>query len=349
MLEHKTTIRDIALEAGVSISLVSFVMNGKTRGKHNVNPDTAKRILEIAERLNYQPNNAARSLRSGRTNTIGVILSDISNKFFADIARCIEDKASQYKYIVLFGSTDENPKKLDSLIDAFLNRGVDGLIIVPCEGSEKTIPRLVDMNIPLVLLDRTFEKLDVSSVVLNNRKAMVMAVDHLQSQGYRRIELVSYVTTISNIMDRERGYVQAMKQTEGGECPRVHRIKYQDIASQMAQLIPQIIRNGAEAIIFSTNRLAIESLKVLRDNNILIPRDVAIIAFDGSETFAFELYYTSISYIKQPIEQFGFEALDLIVKLINKKGDTDCSTVVLNPKLVVQNSSEMPVFAPEDG
>lgn len=92
MLEHKTTIRDIALEAGVSISLVSFVMNGKTRGKHNVNPDTAKRILEIAERLNYQPNNAARSLRSGRTNTIGVILSDISNKFFADIARCIEDK-----------------------------------------------------------------------------------------------------------------------------------------------------------------------------------------------------------------------------------------------------------------
>ena len=215
MLEHKTTIRDIALEAGVSISLVSFVMNGKTRGKHNVNPDTAKRILEIAERLNYQPNNAARSLRSGRTNTIGVILSDISNKFFADIARCIEDKASQYKYIVLFGSTDENPKKLDSLIDAFLNRGVDGLIIVPCEGSEKTIQRLVDMNIPLVLLDRTFEKLDVRSVVLNNRKAMVMAVDHLQSQGYRRIELVSYVTTISNIMDRERGYVQAMMQTEG--------------------------------------------------------------------------------------------------------------------------------------
>lgn len=344
MLTRRTTIKDIAEAAGVSISLVSFVMNGKTRGKHNVNPDTARRILEIAERLNYQPNNAARTLRSGKTNTIGVILSDISNKFFADIARCIEDKASQHKYIVLFGSTDESPRKLDGLIDVFLNKGVDGLIIVPCEGSEGSIQKLIDANIPVVLLDRTFEKLDVSSVVLNNKKATTLAVNSLLEQGYRKIELISYITSISNITDRERGYVQAMKQGENGEHVCVHKIRYKDLAPQMSQLLPRIIQNGAEAIIFSTNRLAIESLKVLRDNGIVIPDDVAVIAFDGSETFAFELYYTSISYVRQPIEQFGFEAIDLVVKLIGNKERANCSTVVLNPELVVGNSSKRKIL-----
>lgn len=95
MRTRKVTIKDIATEAGVSIALVSFVMNNKADGKgtYRVNKETAQRILEVAEKLNYQPNNAARTLRSGKTNTIGVIVSDISNKFFADIARCIEDRA----------------------------------------------------------------------------------------------------------------------------------------------------------------------------------------------------------------------------------------------------------------
>lgn len=106
MRTRKVTIKDIATEAGVSIALVSFVMNNKADGKetYRVNKETAQRILEVAEKLNYQPNNAARTLRSGKTNTIGVIVSDISNKFFADIARCIEDRAYKHKYTVLFGS-----------------------------------------------------------------------------------------------------------------------------------------------------------------------------------------------------------------------------------------------------
>ena len=105
MRTRKVTIKDIATEAGVSIALVSFVMNNKADGKetYRVNKETAQRILEVAEKLNYQPNNAARTLRSGKTNTIGVIVSDISNKFFADIARCIEDRAYKFGGYVLYG------------------------------------------------------------------------------------------------------------------------------------------------------------------------------------------------------------------------------------------------------
>ena len=103
MRTKRVTIKDIATEAGVSIALVSFVMNNKADGKetYRVNKETAQRILEVAQKLNYQPNNAARTLRSGKTNTIGVIVSDISNKFFADIARCIENHAYKHKYTCL--------------------------------------------------------------------------------------------------------------------------------------------------------------------------------------------------------------------------------------------------------
>lgn len=130
MSSGRVTIKDIASEAGVSTTLVSFVMNNKVNGQktYRVNEETAQRILDIAARLNYQPNNAARTLRNGKTNTIGVIVSDISNKFFADIARCIEDCAYKNKYTVLFGSTDENPKKLENLIAVARNKGIDGLI-----------------------------------------------------------------------------------------------------------------------------------------------------------------------------------------------------------------------------
>ncbi|MDE7077515.1 MAG: LacI family transcriptional regulator, partial [Alistipes sp.] len=164
MATRKVTIKDIANEAGVSIALVSFVMNNRACGQTNyrVNKETSQRILEIADKLNYQPNNAARTLRSGKTNTIGVIVSDISNKFFADIARCIEDRAYKHKYTVLFGSTDENPQKLENLIEVFRNKGIDGLIVVPCEGSEEIIRNVARQNIPLVLLDRGVEGAELS-------------------------------------------------------------------------------------------------------------------------------------------------------------------------------------------
>ena len=157
MANRKVTIKDVAARAGVSVTLVSFVMSNQANGtavKYRVSDETARRILQIAAELNYQPNNAARALRNGRTRVIGVILSDISNKFFADIARCIEDRAFECGYSALFGSTDESAERLKNLIEVFLNKGVDGLILVPCEGSDQAIRAIEQRNVPLVLLDR---------------------------------------------------------------------------------------------------------------------------------------------------------------------------------------------------
>lgn len=154
----KITIRDVAREAGVSISLVSLVMNAKRDAEGNldcnVNKDTARRIAEVAKRLGYRPNKAAASLRSGRFYTIGMVTSDIANQFFADIARYIENIAHNYNYTVLFGSSDENAEKLDNIVDTFIGNGVEGLIVAPCSGSEEVLRKALDAGIPTVLLDR---------------------------------------------------------------------------------------------------------------------------------------------------------------------------------------------------
>lgn len=144
----KITIRDVAREAGVSISLVSLVMNAKRDAEGNldcnVNKDTARRIAEVAKRLGYRPNKAAASLRSGRFYTIGMVTSDIANQFFADIARYIENIAHNYNYTVLFGSSDENAEKLDNIVDTFIGNGVEGLIVAPCSGSEEVLRKALD-------------------------------------------------------------------------------------------------------------------------------------------------------------------------------------------------------------
>ena len=154
MIDRKITIKDIASEAGVSPTLVSFTLNNTIsfngERKYKVSEQTAKRILDVAARHNYKPNNAARSLRSKHSRAIGVVLSDISNKFFSDIARQIEERAYFYNYTVMFGSTDEKVEKLGKVVDSFIEKGIDGLVVVPCEGSESLIKEVVERGIPLV-------------------------------------------------------------------------------------------------------------------------------------------------------------------------------------------------------
>ena len=243
MRTKRVTIKDIATEAGVSIALVSFVMNNKSDGKetYRVNKETAQRILEVAQKLNYQPNNAARTLRSGKTNTIGVIVSDISNKFFADIARCIENHAYKHKYTVLFGSTDENPQKLENLVEVFRNKGIDGLIVVPCEGADEIIRDIARQNIPLVLLDREVPDLEVSSVVLNNRRAGYETTEALIRRGFTRIEMISYSMGLSNIREREEGYRRCMQAHEMSENAVIHHLRHDKFAK-----IEEIIREARQ-------------------------------------------------------------------------------------------------------
>ena len=334
MRTKRVTIKDIATEAGVSIALVSFVMNNKADGKetYRVNKETAQRILEVAQKLNYQPNNAARTLRSGKTNTIGVIVSDISNKFFADIARCIENHAYKHKYTVLFGSTDENPQKLENLVEVFRNKGIDGLIVVPCEDADEIIRDIARQNIPLVLLDREVPDLEVSSVVLNNRRAGYETTEALIRRGFTRIEMISYSMGLSNIREREEGYRRCMQAHEMSENAVIHHLRHDKFA-KIEEIIREARQRRVEAFLFATNTLAGQGLSAIFRNGWRVPQDFAIACFDTNE--AFDIYETAIAYVRQPIERFGTEALDLLIKSIEQRDKPgSCTRIVLTPEIV---------------
>ncbi|MBP3383173.1 MAG: LacI family DNA-binding transcriptional regulator [Tidjanibacter sp.] len=332
MVEKHYTIKDIAREAGVSPALVSFALNNKSENgsmRYKVNKDTAKRILDIAKAHNYKPNNAARNLRLRRSRTIGVILSDISNDFFSGIARRVENEAFGANYSVLFGSTDENPEKLELIINTFLDNGVDGLIIVPCENSEGVIARLAKRGIPVVLLDRDVECPGVNKVLLDNELAAKMAVGRLRENGRSKIAMVSYKMELSNIRHREKGYTESV--IELGGVPKIYRADYSNIEVSVREVMDAIEADGADAVLFATNSLSVEGVKALSRKGVAIPEKVAVVAFDGSEVF--DLFPTPIAYIRQPIEEFAHTALNLVIEQI-ENSEQEKVTIFLNPELM---------------
>lgn len=336
MASRKTTIKDIATEAGVSVSLVSFVMNNRAKADgsgrlYRVSEETSQKIMEVARKLDYQPNNAARSLRSGRTNTIGVIVSDISNKFFADIGRYIEDAAYKLNYTVFFGSSDENPDKMENIVGGLMSRGVDGMIVVPCEKSEGSIAKIVEAGIPLVLIDRDMEGVDANRVLLNNHKAEYMAAESLIRRGCRRIEMISYAMRLSNIRDREAGYKAAMADNGLGEYVNIHNIRFKNIPGQIAKVFDDILARGAEGVVFATNTLTVEGIKRLRMSAPEALDRIRIVAFDESD--AFDLSDYKVSYVKQPIELFGTESVRILLDCIANGNQQSVSTT-LNPQFV---------------
>ena len=335
----KITIRDVAREAGVSISLVSLVMNAKRDAEGNldcnVNKDTARRIAEVAKRLGYRPNKAAASLRSGRFYTIGMVTSDIANQFFADIARYIENIAHNYNYTVLFGSSDENAEKLDNIVDTFIGNGVEGLIVAPCSGSEEVLRKALDAGISTVLLDRDIAGLDVGRVMLDNERAGRMGVEHLYENGYRRIEMISYTLGISSLSERERGYCEAMRRYGLEGYSQIHYTVYGHAQEDTVRIFEDAVRRGVEAFLLPTNTLALLGLQALNALNLSAPEDLALVGFDESEIFS--LYKPSVTYITQSTRRLGEQSFEMLRRMI--AGDDDCRSVVIEPELIVGGST----------
>lgn len=336
--KKRYTIKDIAREAGVSPSLVSFALNNRVgengEKRYKVSDETQRRIMEVARKYNFTPNSTAQKLRTRRSRTIGVILSDISNLFFAEIARRIEDRAFAANYSVLFGSTDEKPKKLESIVETFINKGIDGLIVVPCERSRGIVERVAARNIPLVLLDRDVAVTGVSRIVLDNESAGEAAVEALFAAGFRHAEMISYDMELSNIAGREAGYAAAAERR--GLGARIHRADYNRMGESMREIIGSIDFSVTDSLFFATNSLAVAGIKALGESGLSTPADVGVVAFDGSD--AFDLYPASITYVLQPIEQFACDALDLVIERIEHP-DMAAKALYLSPKLVEGEST----------
>ena len=306
----KISLKDIAEAAGVSTALVSFVLNGKKK-EYRVGEETAKRILKIANEMNYQPNLAAKSLRSGKTKTIGLVVSDISNQFFSQLARVLEDEAAKRNYTVLFGSSDENKDKMDRIVGNLINKGVDGLIIVPCEGSEKVIASLAYNNITIVLFDRYFSEINVSYVALNNFNASYLLTRHLLDIGYNAPCMVAYDVELVHMKERVRGYKKAMSDAAKKNLANVVFLKQNAPKKSADRLLPKMVDGGVDAFLFATNMISLTCLYTIKDMGDKAVAKIGLAGFDGNPVFDF--LNVPISYIRQPIDVLAQKALEILI------------------------------------
>lgn len=308
--KNSVSISDVAAAAGVSTSLVSFVLNGKQQ-QYRVNKDVAEKVKRIAKELNYKPNGLAKSLRNGTSKTIGVIVSDISNQFFADIARYIESATEEKGYMTLFASSDENASKLEKQVDRLLSKEVDGIILVPCEGSEDIVQYLLNQNVPFVLLDRFFPEIKTNYLCLNNVGAGRDATKALMNSGYRKIVLVAYDINLSHMKGRIAGYKECMADNNLSQYTEVRYADPANIKASCAKIVQESIEAGAEALIFATNTIAINCLYSIREQNVKIPQQLGLVGFD-SDT-AFDFFYAPLSCIRQPLELMATKAVEILI------------------------------------
>lgn len=315
-MSTKVSLKDIAKIVGVSIPLVSYVLNGK--GKENrVSEETEKRIKEVAKKLNYRPNLNARSLKTNKTRTIGVILADIANPFFSNLARVIEDEAFNQDYTVIFVSSDEKMEKFDRVLELLLNRQVDGLIIAPPQGSKESIFKLKKQNIPFVLIDRYFQGTEYNYVVADNFNASSLATSYLINKGHNKIATIGYQSELAHYNDRYEGYLDALKQADIDIAPDLmKRVNHLDFKKDMKKAIDELINvNEVEAIYFQTNTLAEEGLRQLISKGRTILQQIDVVVFDQNSTYHFLENF--VPYISQPIKKMGKKALRILIDNID--------------------------------
>jgi LacI family transcriptional regulator len=314
----KVLLKDIANHVGVSTALVSYVLNGQAAEKQ-VSKENAARILAAAEELNYRPNQIAKSLKTQKTHTIGLVVADINYRFSSGITSAIEAEAKKKNFTVIFGSSNENAEKFDELVNVLINRQVDGLILVPTENSEQAILKLQRSGIPFVLVDRNFPNILANSILIDNYKAAYNSTCYLIKQGHSQIAFVNYQSTMFHLNERNRGYQDALN--DNGIKPDEHLVKLirpNHFKADIDKGIHHLVGKGrnCDAVFFATDRLAIAGLQEINRLKVKVPDDISVFSFDEAE--AFDLFYCPISHARQPLEKMGKLAVNALLDLVNK-------------------------------
>lgn len=324
------SIKDVAEAAGVSTATVSRVLSNGLHVRHEVR----ERVMAAVERLGYRPNLVARSLRSQQSNTIGLIVSDIRNPFFTSISRAVEDTAYEQGYSIVLCNTDENPEKEAIYLNLMRDTSVAGIIISP---TRQTPTNFTGPNLPIptIAIDRSIPNADVDAVLLDNVDAAYRLTTHLIDQGYQRIGILS--SEMSTGLDRQLGYEKAL---------RAHS---RTLRSDYMKYVPPKIETGYAATLkmldlpeppdalFTINSLlAAGALQAIRERNLTIPDDIALVTFD--ETTWATLVQPAITLIAQPTYEMGKTAAELLIQRI---ADPTRPTrqVILKGQLLVRGSS----------
>jgi DNA-binding LacI/PurR family transcriptional regulator len=308
-LNNGLTISDVARRASVSPATVSRVLNGDPR----VGEDYRARVVRAVEELDYRPNVLARNLRRQRTATIGVVVPDIENPHFGELVRSVEDQAFEAGYRVLVCNTDENAEKQRAYLEALIDERVLGVIISPSDPGGEQIAQLLDLGIPVVACDREVEDARADAVLADNVKAMRIGTDLLIAGGHRRIAFVGGRADVETGAERLAGYEMAMR-ADGLETLAVDgdfRLELAEAA--VAGLLQRDPR--PTAFIVANNLMTLGALRAIRDAELNVPADVALVGVDDPPWSA--LVDPPLTTLAQPVRAMAADAMELLLQRVS--------------------------------
>jgi LacI family transcriptional regulator len=338
-VKKKLSIVDIANQLNISKTTVSFILNGLAKEKR-ISDEVVEKVLSFVKEVEYKPNSLAKSLRTGKSNTIGLMVEDISNHFFANIARMIEDKAYENGFKLTYCSTDNKTDKTREMIAMFRDQHVDGYIIAPPEGIESDISQLIGDGFPVVLFDRYLPNIQTDYVVVDNFFSTYNATKHLISQGgFRNIAFVNFTSSQAQLQQRLQGYKMAMNEYNLKAC--VKEIVYHPDQELILKPINAFLKKHPylDAVLFGTNHLGVCGLRVIKELGLTVPGDIAVVSFDDYDVF--QMNNPPVTAIAQPIDKIADKIISIMVQRLRKPSSEKEApqTVMLATELFVRESS----------
>lgn len=332
------TIKDVAKLANVSVTTVSKVMNNKGE----ISEATKKRVLGVIDELNYKPNALARGMITKKTRTIGLILPDICNPFYPDVARGVEDGASKFNYNIFLCNTDNSTKKEKNYINILIEKRVDGIIFTSSlSPKQDNIINLKKSGIPVVYMDRRVEYPDeINGVYINNFVGGYLATKHLIDLGHTKIGCITGNLKTLDSIERFEGYKKALKDSDISLNNELIAEGNYDIESGY-ECVDKLLSSNAVGkditSIFACNDLmAYGAYKLFKQKGIRIPDDISIIGFD--DIVLGQMLEPNLSTIRQPMYDMGSIASNMLIKMIEGKKLKE-NVVILQPELIVRSST----------
>jgi LacI family transcriptional regulator len=327
----KYSIADIAKELGVSKTTVSFVLNKRDK---SISPQTRKRILDFVKKVGYKPNSVAKALKEGKTNTIGYLVPDISNPFYGNIARKIEQQLDDTPYQLIIGSTDESEQKESEIIHSLLDRQVDGLILASCNIKSDVVQAMITKQFPLVLFDRMDQDTSANYIIVNSREKISEALGLWIDEGIKKIGLLSITPDISSLKERIESFKDTLTQKSiDYKDEWIRTVDKDDIKESCYIQLKALFSEDIEAIFFSNNLVCIETLWHLKKNFTEQIQKIKLLSFDNIDFF--DLANPPVNSIAQPINEIAGSAVKRLLKLI-KSPESAAEVITLEPIIIIR-------------
>lgn len=337
VIRMKVTISDVAKRAGVSKTTVSRILNGNF---DHTKEETKNRVLMAIKDFDYQPNALAKGLKSMKTNVIGMVLSNLKNPYWTTVLEGIEDVCHNSGYNLMICNSNENAEFEEQYIKEFQMRQVDGIVINPTARNISLYQKLLDSKYPMVVMNRRIPDFEANYVVMDNVKGAYVAVNHLLKNKKKKVAVFRYQNPhVSPWRDRVEGYRTAL--LENGFSKEDFRIE--EFEQNVGKMKDAVIRHfkkypDTDAVFSTNNMITLEVIEALKELNLKIPEDVAIVSYD--ETVWAKHLSPPLTTINQPGYQMGQTAAQILIRSIDGKNDPNLKleTVVFKPDIIVRKS-----------